>query len=64
MKQRNVQPLSGDGRQTGVGIAQHKIALRLQLGQKLIAATQNVTAAPVFSPDSTNTRYGKSCAYF
>lgn len=39
-----VQPLSGDGRQTGVGIAQHKIALRLQLGQKLIAAAQNVTA--------------------
>ena len=33
-----------DGRQAGVGIAQHQIALRLQLGQKLIAAAQNVAA--------------------
>ena len=39
-----MQPLRRDGGQAGVGIAQHQIALRLQLGQKLIAATQNVTA--------------------
>ena len=38
-----MQPLCADGGQAGVGIAQHQIALRLQLGQKLIAATQNVT---------------------
>ena len=44
VKQRNVQPLCADGGQAGVGIAQHQIALRLQLGQKLIAASQNIAA--------------------
>ena len=44
VKQRDVQPLRRDGGQAGVGIAQHQIALRLQFGQKLIAATQNITA--------------------
>ncbi len=43
-KQRDVQPLRRDGRQAGVGIAQHQIALRLQFAEQLIAATQNVAA--------------------
>ena len=32
------------GRQAGVGIAQHQIALRLQFAEQLIATPQNVTA--------------------
>ena len=44
VKQRNVQPLRRDGRQAGVGIAQHQIALRLQFAEQLIATSQNVTA--------------------
>ena len=44
VKQGDVQPLGTDGGQAGVGIAQHQIALRLQLRQKLIATSQNVTA--------------------
>ena len=44
VKQRDVQPLCADGRQAGVGIAQHQITLRLQFGQKFKATPQNISA--------------------
>ena len=44
VKEWNVQPLCADGGEATVGIPQHQIALRLQFGQKLIAAAQNVAA--------------------
>ena len=44
MKQGDVQPLGADGGEAGVGVTQHQIALRLQFGQKLIAAAQDVAA--------------------
>ena len=40
----DMQPLGTDGGEAGVGIPQHQVALRLQFGQKLIAAAQNVAA--------------------